>query len=263
MAYTAPAFMVSHPSDSIGISAISDANSQLTDDSKRALIDTRLGRIASFTTSVATHAITLDFTGFTFLANHLVIPSGHNITGTVEALSGATSGTVISRGSTVAAAGAAIEVEYSGGFTDAVHRVDFEGTGQWSLGELWIGFKRTVTIGRVDPGFARGFDSPRTVQELPTRDEVLQLGPRRRRFSIRIRSVEGLSLGGAFEKAVLDSVARVGRFRPFLYWPPDTDELLKPVLVQLESDARITQDFPVPAAKTTWQYEFQMVEVTS
>ena len=98
---------------------------------------------------------------------------------------------------------------------------------------------------------------PREVHDFGTRQTILQLGPRRRRFSLDLAGVDPSSA----DFTVLEDVVESGALSPFWYWPPDTENP-GPYLVQLDGDAKVRQESKVPQKRIEYRFQLEMIEAT-
>lgn len=268
MSYQNPAFMVSHPASAIAIAAITTRNSTaLTDDSKRALIDSRVGLLGSFTASGvdAGFAIDLGTTTAADGANRVVVPAGHNFAGeTLEIISdtsGATLPSPVVEDTIAVGAGSAAVLDFAfAAVTGARYwglQVQTSLSETFSLGEFWLGERKALTTGdgRVDPGFDSEYEHDLNQEDFGGRTATLELSPARRVFTL---SVRGLDPANA-DFATLDEVMRLGRSKPFWYWTPDSTDP-GPYLVRLTRAAKRTQGSKVPAALMQYEVDLEMME---
>ncbi len=266
MSYQNPAFMVAHPMASRSISDISARNSgSFTNDSKRALIDSRQGEVAEFTATAANAGFALNFGSISGsgTVNRCVIPAGHNFGGeTLE---------VISYNSGVALPSPTVRSTGAVGASELVDRsfADVIGDRYWglqistslaetfSLTEFWLGNRMELSQGdaRIDQGFEREYEHDLAEDNFGGRTTSLELSPARRKFSLRIRDLD--PSGADF--AALENVIRDGRSKPFWYWTPDSTDT-GPYLVKLTRAARRKQSSKVPTTFSRYEMDIDMLE---
>ena len=268
MTYQDTAFMVGHPAAAIAIAAITTRNSStLTDDSKRALIDSRIGLVGSFTATGADAGFALDL-GTTTAAddsNRVVIPAGHNFAGeTLEIISdtsGPTLPSPVVEDTIAVGAGSAAVLDFSfAAVTGARYwglQVATSAAEVFSLGEFWLGERKSLTSGdgRVDPGFESSYDHDLEQDDFGGRTATLEISPPRKRFSLKIRLLDPSNP----DYATLDEIMRLGRSRPFWYWPPDSADP-GPYLVRLTRSAARKNDSKVPQSVIKYQVDLEMLE---
>lgn len=266
MAFQQPAFMVAHPASALAIAAITARNSgTFTDDSKRALIDSRQGEAAAFTATGANAGFAIDF-GTTSAAgsvNRCVIPAGHAFGGeTLEIISDNSGVTLPSPSirSTQAVVGSDV-LDYSFGPVTADRywglQVTTSAAEVFTLGEYWIGNRKALTSGdaMIDPSWTREYADNLRSDSFAGRDVTLELSPPRRAFSLHIRNLD--PAGTDF--ATLEEVILAGRSSPIWYWTPDSTDT-GPYLVRLSRAARREQMSDVPSVSVRYEVRLELVE---
>jgi len=264
MSYQNPAFMVAHPSSLRSIADFATlASNTFTDDSKRALIDSRQGEQASYTADGAASGFTLDM-GSTTAAdpvNRLVVPGGHTFDGYIVLLiSGVTLGSISVRSSTVVADKGVIDASFSDRNGDqfwGLQVINSVASDVFSFGEFWVGNRRSLNTNdaRVDQGFEREYEHDLSEEDFGGRTVSLELSPARRSFSLQVRDLD--PSGADF--ATLDEVIRDGRSKPFWYWTPDSTDT-GPYLVKLTRAARRKQSSKVPTVRSRYEVSIEMLE---
>ncbi len=270
MTYQDPAFMVAHSAASLPIAKITNLSSSvpLTDDGKRALIDSRQGELGVYTAGGANVGIVFswDGTGLALpVVDRLVIPAGHGYDGfTLAVFSDDDTPnfpSAVSQFSDVISGSGVIDIVFATPVTDHVdfllRVVDSVATDVFQLGELWLGARKVLTLNdaRVQTGFERSYAHNAIEDEFGGRTVSLELSPPRRNFSLK---VVGLDPAGA-DFATLDEVIRDGRSSPFWYWTPDSTDT-GPYLVKLTNSAKRMQTSPVPQKFMRYEVELEMLE---
>jgi len=256
VAYQNPAFVIRHYGSEIGVGAISSSVAAAAGFGKERLIDYRLANNFKFSTSAAAHWIEYDMNalgGATI--NRIIIPAGHTLSGlTLTVKSGASTPPTTTRGSAVATAGM-FDLSLTSS-TDRYWRLEFSGTGQWELPELWLGFYEQTTSGPT-PQWENSRLSPAVVEPYMTREAVLVAGPSRRLFTIEH---QWLVLPG--DGTIYGNLLLRGFFAPFWFYPTDS-VFGGPFLVRLTEDGGREQDHPVPQIAMTYTVKIRMLEQTS
>lgn len=266
MTYQAPAFMVAHPASRLPLSAISTKNvSVFTDDSKRALIDSKQSETGSFTSTNIQSGIVFSWVGLSPpRVNRIVIPAGHTFDGfTVQAFSDDDTPNFpssLQRYSQAQTGAGIIDMAFSLVTTDIdwiVRVLDSVNLDVFSLSEIWLGERKALTTNdaRVDPGAERDYEHDVTEEDFGGHTASLELSPPRRRFSLKIRGLDPAQA----DFAKLDEVIRDGRTSPFWYWTPDTTDT-GPYLVKLTRSAVRRQTFSKPMTKLFYEVDLEMLE---
>lgn len=263
MSYRNPAFMVAHPAASLPIASITPRDSTISDDSKRALIDSRQGELASFTATWTSSGFFIDFgsPAGAGTVNRALVPAGHNFdTRTLVVLSGPNAGSVTVRDSTIQSGSGVIDFSFADITSDQVWLFNAGGVSisdVFTLGEFWLGEYKELTYGdgRVDPGFEREYQHDVVEAEFGGRTTSLELSPPRRKFSLQVR---GLDPDEA-DFATLEEVVASGPAKPFWYWPPDDTEP-GPFLVKLTRSAKRVQGGRSPSVHMRYEVELEMLE---
>jgi len=263
MTYQQPAFMVDHPCATLcGFDNFIDSSTDLTDDEIRALFDYRANEMAVFDSAgfqSPRYDMLTNQTGF----NRCVIPAGHGLDGATSVDVYHDAGSAFPHATLVGTSGAVtgtavIEIVVTVNPGERYWAVNINGSAAWSLGELWLGEKVSLSSGAwVDPSYTDEFETPSNDRDFYTRRVVLKLGTQRRRFSLRVRNVTH----GSDDWDILEEVAQSGG-TPFMYWHVESaDE--GPFMVQLERDVQRSQDFAAPSVNTRYSYDIRMIEVTA
>ncbi len=262
MGYQAPAFMVLHPASELAIAKVT-ARPNVTafsDDSKRALIDSRQGELASFTATGADAGVEFSYVDTSIpRVNRAVIPAGHNLDGfSLDIISdddGPTFPSAFVRSSGTVSGSGVIDRGFSIITTDEDWLFQLPGSAAetFTLGEFWLGERKALTTndGRVAQGFVRTFEHAVSEEEFGGRTASLETAPSRRKFSLLIRDLDPT----AADFATLEEVILQGRAKPFWYWTPDSTDT-GPYLVKLTGAAGRVQTSDIP--KTFMRYEVQL-----
>jgi len=266
MGYQQPAFMISHPASAIAISDVSARGSTtaLSDDSKRALIDSRQGEQASFTAAGSDAGVEFDLLTAPTI-NRWVIPAGH----TMNQISG--NWQLYSDDNSSFSSGSLRlneAISGTGVFDGVVLTTTTERywlfqaltttTQTFTLGEFWIGERVAISSGYVQPGFRSEWEHHIAEDVIGGRDIALELTPPRRRFSLEIRYV----VPATSDALILEEILRLGRSTPFWYWTPD-DTDTGPYLVKLEASATRAQESAAPQAQIAYTVSLTMIEQTT
>jgi hypothetical protein len=266
MGYQQPAFMISHPASLIGLADITlrPNTIDLSDDSKRAFIDSRQGEQGSFTGTGALAGVTFDLgasPGQTI--NQWILPAGHNLAGNQWDLfskdaAGAGTFRVIQ---TITGTDVGDFYFPTLETTDAEWRLfngDGSATKTYTFGEFWLGDRVAISSGYVQPGFTNEWEHHIAEDVIGGRDIALELTPPRRRFSLEIRYV----VPATSDALILEEILRLGRSTPFWYWTPD-DTDTGPYLVKLEDSATRAQESAAPQAQIAYTVSLTMIEQTT
>jgi hypothetical protein len=262
MAYRQPAFMF----DSVITTTLANITarnaSALSDASKRALFDQRPSPFASIVATGANAGVQFD-SGLIFAKpwTRAIIPPGHNLAGeTVRVISDTTAGMAtpdVKDSMTAPQATLPLDFEFSAGTTDRYwgFEVTTSSAETFLVGEFAVGiYSQLSASAAVNPGWTQAYQDETATQRFAGRDAVLVLAPQRRVFTLRVADV----IAGSADSVILENVAKLGRDRPFWYWP--TDDTIGPFQVLLTQSARVAQDFPAPLVSVRFAYEFSMLE---
>ena len=96
---------------------------------------------------------------------------------------------------------------------------------------------------------------PTELEEFPTREAALVLGPARRRWQFAHFGLEASDL------AIYDDLARLGRGTPFYFLGPDDSEPWR--LMRLASEVDRRQDRQAPQIGISYTVRCEMIEQTS
>ncbi len=258
--------MVLHPASELAIAKVT-ARPNVTafsDDSKRALIDSRQGELSSFTATGTNAGVVFSFVDTSIpRVNRVVIPSGHTLDGfTLDIFSDDdTPGfpSAVSRSSTSISGTGVIDLSFSIVTTDVDWLFQLPGSAAetFTLGEFWLGERKTLTFGdgRVDPVFERSYVHAVSDEEFGGRTASLETAPVRRRFTLTIRDLDP----SGTDYATLEDVANAGPAKPFWYWTPDSTDT-GPYLVKLVGAARRVQGSSVPLNSIRYEVQLEMLE---
>ena len=221
-----------------------------------------------FTASAANAGFALDFGASDAVdgVNRCVIPAGHNFAGeTVEVIhdtDGATLPSPTVADSIAVGAGSAALLDFSfTGVNGSQYwglQVPTSAAEVFQLGEFWLGTRKTLTYpggARVEPGFDAEYEHDVAEASYGGRTASLELSPPRKRFTLLGQRVDPSHA----DFATLDEVIRLGRSRPFWYWPPDSLDP-GPYLVRLSRAARRRNDSRVPQSAIRYRVELEMLE---
>lgn len=263
MTYQAPAFMVAHPTSKLVLADITPFNaSSISDDSKRAWIDSKQGELGSLTADSVFGGMAVDYSvSFADTINRCVIPNGHNLASrTMRLSSGTVLGSLTLLDSIVPSGGEILDFSFSSvsshQFWNLLDQFSVN-LDILSFSEFWIGNRKALNVNdaRVATGFERSYEHDVTEAEFAGRTAVLELAPARRKFSLLIRDLDP----SATDFATLDEVIRDGRANPFWYWTPDTTDT-GPYLVKLTRSATREQRSSVPMKSVRYEVELEMLE---
>lgn len=270
MTYRSPAFMVRHWASEALVDPATQIvarpnTAAISNDSKRSLIDYRVGQVASWTATSTNAGFYYDFLATPSVTfNRAVIPAGHTLGGWPlrwysDDNTGFTTATLLD-GYTPPSTSAVIDFDF--GAPGAERYIAFQiatsGTETFTCSEAWIGvYEQLGADPFVDPTFSNSWVSQIVENPYPGGTSSLELAPPRRRFTLNCSNVTG----GSSDYTILDSVARYGRAKPFWYWPPDTIDP-GPFLVKLDVDAERAQEFQAPQVSSRYRYAFRMTEQT-
>lgn len=265
MAYQAPAFMVAHNASKATIAGFATiASDTFSDDSKRAVIDSRQSELGSFTATGANAGFSIDMqTGVgSGTVNRVVIPAGHTFDGFDVVVKGENTGPTFpspERAVTISVVGSGV-LDFAFAVTNLRWwglTVTGSGTEVFSLAEYWMGERKALNINdaRVGTGFERSYEHNIAEAKFAGRTAVLELAPTRRKFSLLTRDLDP----SAADFATLDRVIRDGRASPFWYWTPDSTDT-GPYLVKLIRSATREQRSSVPMKTIRYQVELEMLE---
>jgi len=269
MAYTQPAFMVAHPLSELALSAFSlVAATGLSDDSKRALGDSRQGELAQYTASGPDAGFIVDFSAVftTFIVNRCVIPAGHTYdTYRLQLFSddniGFASAITQFDINPITGAGVIDQAMATPTTTELFWLLRAPGSiaaDVFSLGELWLGERVALSAADVQPLFKQDYTRNVATDVIGGRDVALELTPPRKQFTLGIRYVEP----GSADWDILEEVLRLGRTTPFWYWPPDSTDP-GPYLVKLDAEGSRAQENVVPRSGIHYSVRLSMTEQTS
>jgi hypothetical protein len=259
VAYRNPAFIARHYAAEKGVSFITTNHAAATGFGKERLVDYRSSTNFKFAASQSDHWI--EFQLFNPEpgppVNRLIIPAGHNLSGsTVTVKSGSVSNPGSTRASGVAGSGLfSLSWAEQSESESRYWRIEFSGSGQWELPELWLGRYRQVATG-PRPAWELPLYTPAVVRAYASREAVLLAGPSRRRFQLDHVGLAGTDL------AIYDEVLALGVALPFWFYAPD-DALADPILMRLSEDGERTQDHPSPQAGPTYTVRLRALEQKS
>jgi hypothetical protein len=267
MAYQNPAFMVSHPAGAIAIADVTgtSATTSFSDASKRALIDSRQGEQASFTSTGADAGVEFDLLT-TPTINRWVIPAGHTMEGWSwilfsddnSAFSSATNRFNI--GSTHLTGAPVFDASFTEVTTERywLFQRTQDTAETFTLGEFWIGEHVEVANADVQPSFSSEWVHHLNEDVIGGRDVAVELAPPRRRFTLSLRYVDPADA----DFTILEEVIRLGRSTPFWYWTPDSTDT-GPYLVKLSAAATRRQESSAPQSGIFYQVDLTMIEQTT
>jgi len=244
MSWRNPRYAYLHAARDAGADAITLSHTAGTTDYKDFLIDDRAGSLFKFAESSTGQTITIDRgSGSLDAIDRLIIPAGHNITGTIDldadTTSGFTSATVLLSGESVSTA--LIDETFSSN-SEQWLRLTFNGTGQWEIPELIFTSTKTTTRG-PEQGWVDMIQH--NTLHLPLESGVvasLARGLDRRRIEYVYRDVNDSGDLAVFAALL----ATCGTSRPFILDPAFDTET--PLWMKLIEDSQQQQDPAVPAA---------------
>ncbi len=264
MSYQNPAFMIVHNATAVAVGDIvTIVASTLTDDSKRALIDSRQGELGSFTATGGDAGFSIDMAGGLGggSSNRVVIPAGHTFdTFSVVVKGDDTSNALPSpeRTDTIAVSGSGV-LDFSFALATGLRWWGLTVTGSvaevFSLGEYWMGERVAIDNADVQPEFGKAYEQLIAGDVIGGRDVTLELAPPRRTFSLSLRYVSPADA----DFTILEEVIRLGRSQPFWYWTPD-DTDTGPYLVKLSRSAVRKQESAAPQAGIFYAIDLEMIE---
>lgn len=269
MAYRQPAFMLDHYHSTLPLANIYAKNAvAFSNAQKRAFVDFRPTPLSSFTANGGEAGVEFD-NGNTTAGdnwNRAVIPAGHTLAGAnLRVIHGTTAGLA----SFLIAGFVTVPANYSDVIDFDFNLFSGAGRRYWGmtynlsvatvtyqLGEVWIGTRTQLSADAyVQPGFTFDYRHDQAADDFNGRTVTLAISPPRRRFRLEVLNV---APSGA-DWDVLSDVIRIGRARPFWYWPPD-DQNGGPFLVQVSSDAVRRQENRAPTAGIRYGFSIEMVE---
>lgn len=267
MAYQNPAFMVAHPLSGLAISDITtDRTDPVSDENKRAWIDSRQGELGSWTV-VASPSDTFsgpdfDTSGISSVVDWCVIPAGHTFDGVQISIVSDAGGGGVSRAAPSVTGASVLDLALGGPWTDhikwgfdIVPASEFQTFG---MGEFWVGQKVTITNADVQPGFTLEWVHQINETVMGGRDVAVEIAPPRRRFTLSLRYVDPADS----DFTILEEVIRLGRSAPFWYWTPDSTDT-GPYLVKLTAAAGRVQESSAPQAGIFYLVDLTMIEQTT
>jgi len=234
-----------------------------SNDSKRALIDSRVGQVASWTATAANAGFSYDMGSIpTVTMNRLVIPAGHTLgTWPLRLFSddnvNFTSATLL--GALTAAAGSGvIDMPFQTPGSERYFAFQIVGSSAeiFTAHEAWLGvYEQLSSTAAIDPSFESGWQSQLVESLYPGGVATLEVAAPRRTFTLNVRNITSASA----DYTILESLIQNGRARPFWYWPPD-DTDAGPYLVKLDADVSKAQEFAAPSVSIRYRYEMRMTE---
>lgn len=269
MAYRNPEFGFLHAAADAGVGAITTTNALLAGFPKDHLIDRRPSSLATFAGFATTHDIRLDRGAAGLEAvDRLLIPAGHNLdTATSLQVEKSTTGAFAGEESVIgfllAPPAGQLEIDLSPGHTERHLRLKMNGSGKWSLGQLWYTRRRAMAEASPATPWEEPVVVPARVRQTPTRRAASILGAPRRRYRWRYVGVSGA------DQVLLDElrVATSNGARAFWVWPAESTEAA--VLVEGGADGqplewRREQDHPgVQAFGPSYTWDLDLLEVTA
>lgn len=268
MSYRQPGFMISHSAADLTISDVDGlaVSPAVTDAGKRALIDSRATELCAMVSNAASTGIYYDFGGTTQAGDitTAIVPAGHTLGGEdITVFSGASVGASVVRYSeTVPAGSAVIDCDFTERTADQVWGINITSSvaaTTYYIGEFWIGKRVDLSSdAHVQPGFE--LEYLHTIREdvIGGREVALELVPPRRKFSLDVRWI----LPTSADYTILEEIVRLGRARPFWYWPPD-DDTPGPYLVSLDAAPKRVQESIAPQGQIAYRIGLEMVEQTA
>lgn len=262
MAYSVPAFMLSHQARDEGFSAFSARNANaLSADDVRPWIDSRVGELGSFTATGADAGFLIDFTSRD--QTRAFIPAGHNMGGEtlelVAELLGFDGVAFFAVLDTITPVGSEL-LDFSWPSIGAIRYWGLQAQTSsaaevYSFGEFWIGTRFELSGSDVQPGFASEWTHDVREETLGGREATIERSAPRRLFSLEVRYV----VPGTDDASILASILENGRVNPFLYWPPD-DTDPGPFVVKLRNSGTRVQEAVAPQASIAYSVTLEMIE---
>ena len=255
MAYRSPSFCFLHAARDAGSSALSSSPAAQSGWPLSRLIDNLKGTLTKLSNGT-NPSITVDRGAGTLDAiDRIIIPSGHNATGTItleaDDNSGFSSPTILINGDSIAAG---VYTQTFPANSERYVRVTFSGSFALEIGELWLTSTVTPTRG-PDPEWDASKAANVRLELLESGVAVASvLGPLQQTYELRFHAM-GSSDFSAF-LAGIDDV--VGLAHPFWFLSPEsTDPIRKMRFVDVP---RIQQDFPAPGSQLTYEVRVSMRE---
>ncbi len=258
MAWRAPRYNVLHAGRDAGVAALAVSPAAATDFPVDNLIDDRAGSLFKFTSSGADSTIDIDRGAAGLEAvDRLIIPAGHNFTGTYDLEaddnSGFSSPTALVTAATWAAAGAQHDISFTAN-TEQFLRIKWLATAQWEVPQIVWTRKRTPVVGPNSIFLDRLEDSTLDFSKPSGVIASLQLGPDRRRFQYQYRFIESA------DELVFDAIwLDTKTLNPFWLDPAFDDEPVIWVKFTEPIDRQSDTEAPLNTGRV-WQRALSMLQ---
>jgi hypothetical protein len=255
--YSNPAFGIIHALRETGAANIT-SNNAITNTEITYLLDSRVGELFTFDGSAANHYIDINRGAGPDAIDRMVVPSGHNWTGTIDLLADSVAtfdspATILLDDQAVSAG--VLDISFASN-SDQYIRLLWNGTGTWATPEFWLTKRRTMIAGPVWPWVDAWkynvLDFPKPSGDIAT----LEQGTKQRFF--------GMSWEAVFETADIsvfdDLFANAGRAKPYLFWPPYGED---PLIVKMTVDPDREAGVTVPGVTESENITLEMIELVA